>query len=72
MEFNYSDQPVSSFLVNPVEERWSLWLLERFGFAWIYWNRMLKGYSHEGLLLRPLKPLARVPGFQRWQKHADH
>ena len=72
MEFDYTYQPVSSFLVNPVKERWSLWLLERFGFAWIYWNRMLKGYSHEGLLLRPLKPLARVLGFQRWQKHADH
>jgi sulfide:quinone oxidoreductase len=68
MEFDYSFQPVSSFLVNPVKERWSLWLLERFAFPWIYWNRMLQGRTHEGLLLRPLQPLARALGFQRWQQ----
>jgi sulfide:quinone oxidoreductase len=67
IEFDYSKQPVSSFLVNPVKERWSLWLLERFGFPWIYWNRMLKGHPHEGSLLRPLAPLARALGLQRWK-----
>ncbi len=68
IEFDYSQQPVSSFLVDPVKERWSLWLLERFGFPWIYWNRMLKGYPHEGALLRPLAPAAKALGLQRWQK----
>lgn len=67
MEFDYSYKPVSSFFVNPVKERWSMWLLERFGFPWIYWNRMLKGYPHEGFLLRPFRPLARFLGLQRWQ-----
>jgi sulfide:quinone oxidoreductase len=68
IEFDYSQQPVSSFLVDPVKERWSLWLLERFGFPWIYLNRMLKGYPHEGALLRPLAPVAKALGLQRWQK----
>jgi sulfide:quinone oxidoreductase len=45
-----------------------MWLLERFGFPWIYWNRMLKGYPHEGFMLRPLRPLARLLGLLRWQK----
>jgi sulfide:quinone oxidoreductase len=68
MEFDYTLRPVSSFLVDPVRERWSLWLLERFGFAWIYWNRMLRGLPHEGGWLRPLEPLARALGLCRWQR----
>lgn len=70
MEFDYSGQPVSSFLVNPLRERWSQWLLERFGFPWIYWNRMLRGRPHEGALLKPLTPLARALGLMRWQQAA--
>jgi len=68
MEFDYSRQPVSSFLVNPLRERWFQWLLERFGFPWIYWNRMLKGLPHEGGYLRPFTPLARAFGVLRWQR----
>ncbi|MFM1901862.1 MAG: hypothetical protein RLZZ216_2438 [Cyanobacteriota bacterium] len=70
MEFDYSREPVSSFLVNPVRERWSQWLLERFGFPWIYWNRMLRGLPHEGAYIKPLAPLARALGLMRWQ-HND-
>lgn len=67
VEFDYSKQPVSSFLVNPVKERWFAWLLERFGFPWIYWNRMLKAQPHEATYLKPFAGLARRLGLMRWQ-----
>ncbi|MEO1002120.1 MAG: FAD/NAD(P)-binding oxidoreductase [Cyanobacteria bacterium J06638_7] len=67
VEFDYTKRPVSSFLVNPLKERWFAWLLERFGFPWIYWNRMLKGEPHEGAYLRPFAGLARRLGLMRWQ-----
>ncbi len=67
MEFDYSKQPVSSFLVNPVKERWFAWLLERFGFPWIYWHRMLKAKPHEAIYLQPFQGLARRLGLMRWQ-----
>ncbi|MEX1316468.1 MAG: FAD/NAD(P)-binding oxidoreductase [Synechococcaceae cyanobacterium] len=67
VEFDYSRQPVSSFLVNPVKERWFAWLLERFGFPWIYWNRMLKAQPHEATYLKPFEGLARRLGLMRWQ-----
>lgn len=67
VEFDYSKQPVSSFLVNPVKERWFAWLLERFGFPWIYWNRMLKAQPHEAGYLKPFEGLARRLGLMRWQ-----
>ncbi|QEY31444.1 NAD(P)/FAD-dependent oxidoreductase [Synechococcus sp. RSCCF101] len=68
LEFDYTHQPVSSFLVNPVKERWLGWLLERFAFPWIYWNRMLRGLPHEGGLLEPFQGLARRLGLMRWQR----
>jgi len=67
VEFDYGKQPVSSFLVNPVKERWFAWLLERFGFPWIYWNRMLKAQPHEAVYLKPFEGLARRLGLMRWQ-----
>jgi sulfide:quinone oxidoreductase len=67
LEFDYSNRPVSSFLVNPVKERWFAWLLERFAFPWIYWNRMLRGLPHEGASLKRLEGLARWLGLMRWQ-----
>ncbi len=57
-EFDYSQKPVSSFLVDPTRERWSMWLLKTRMLPWLYWNRMLRGLPHEGRLLRPLAPLA--------------
>ncbi|SBO42744.1 FAD/NAD(P)-binding oxidoreductase [Cyanobium sp. NIES-981] len=68
LEFDYRQQPVSSFLVNPVKERWFTWLLERFGFPWIYWNRMLTGQPHEAAYLKPLEGIARRLGLMRWQR----
>lgn len=67
VEFDYSQQPVSSFLVNPVKERWFAWLLERHGFPWIYWNRMLRAQPHEAIYLKPFEGLARRLGLMRWQ-----
>lgn len=67
VEFDYTNKPVSSFLVNPVKERWFVWLLERWGFPWIYWNRMLKAQPHEGAYLKPFTGLARRLGLMRWQ-----
>jgi sulfide:quinone oxidoreductase len=68
LEFDYRQQPVSSFLVNPVKERWFTWLLERFGFPWIYWNRMLTGQPHEAAYLKPFEGIARRLGLMRWQR----
>jgi glutaredoxin len=65
--FDDRQEPVSSFLVNPVKERWFNWLLERFGFPWIYWNRMLTGQPHEAAYLKPFEGIARRLGLMRWQ-----
>ncbi len=56
-EFDYSGQPVSSFLVDPTRERWSLWLLKTRLLPWLYWHRVLRGLPHEGRYLKPLAPL---------------
>lgn len=57
-EFDYRQQPISSFLVDPTKERWSLWLMKTRLLPWLYWNRMLPGLPHEGRYLRPLAPVA--------------
>ncbi|MEB3242035.1 MAG: FAD/NAD(P)-binding oxidoreductase [Cyanobacteriota bacterium] len=56
-EFDYSQQPVSTFLVDPTKERWSFWLLKTRLLPWLYWHRMLRGLPHEGRHLQPLAPL---------------
>ncbi len=64
-EFDYDLEPVSSFLVDPTRERWSMWLVKTKLLPWIYWNRMLKGRPHESRFLKPLEPLARLLGLTR-------
>jgi sulfide:quinone oxidoreductase len=59
-EFDYSQQPISSFLVDPTRERWSMWLMKTKLLPWLYWNRMLKGLPHESRYLKPLAPLVRA------------
>jgi sulfide:quinone oxidoreductase len=61
-EFDYSQTPVSSFLVDPTKERWSMWLMKTRMLPWLYWNRMLPGHPHEGRYLRPLAPLVHALG----------
>lgn len=59
-EFDYSQMPVSSFLVDPTKERWSMWLMKTRMLPWLYWNRMLKGLPHESRYLKPFAPLVRL------------
>jgi sulfide:quinone oxidoreductase len=64
-EFDYSLQPVSSFLVDPTKERWSMFLVETRVFPWVYWHRVLKGRLHESRFLKPFGPLVRALGLAR-------
>ena len=59
-EFDYSQTPISSFLIDPTKERWSLWLMKTRMLPWLYWNRMIKGLPHEGRYLRPFRPLVHL------------
>jgi sulfide:quinone oxidoreductase len=46
-EFNYKQEPVPSFPLNPTKERWSMWWIKRKVLPGLYWNRMLTGAQHE-------------------------
>ena len=61
-EFDYDLRPVSSFLVDPTLERWSMFLVETRVFQWVYWHRVLKGRLHESRFLKPFGPLVRALG----------
>lgn len=50
-EFDYTNQPLSTFPMDPREERYSMWLVKRHVLPWLYWNRMLKGKQFEGKAL---------------------
>ncbi|MGB7445241.1 MAG: FAD/NAD(P)-binding oxidoreductase [Coleofasciculaceae cyanobacterium] len=56
-EFDYENKPTSSFPFDPSQERYSMWILKRYVFPWLYWNRMLKGKLFEGDRLKFLKNL---------------
>jgi sulfide:quinone oxidoreductase len=64
-EFDYDLQLVSSFLVDPTKERWSMFVVETRVFPWVYWHRVLKGRLHESRFLKPFKPLVRALGLAR-------
>lgn len=42
-EFDYDLNPKETFPFNQAKERWSMWLLKKYGIPWMYWNRMLRG-----------------------------
>lgn len=46
-EFKYDNvrdsDPILSKLVDTTKERWSMWLLKKYGLPWLYWNMMMKG-----------------------------
>jgi sulfide:quinone oxidoreductase len=43
-EFDYTNQPTPSIpFINTGKERYSMYLLKRYGLPWLYWNLMLKG-----------------------------
>lgn len=54
----YNCRPMSSFPLNPVKERWVMWLMKKHVLPWVYWNRMLKGSRFEGDYIK----------FLRWQE----
>ena len=56
-EFDYNQKLVSSFLIDPTKERWSMWLMKTKMLPWLYWNRMIKGLPHESRYLKPFAPL---------------
>ncbi|MHC4875525.1 MAG: NAD(P)/FAD-dependent oxidoreductase [Planctomycetota bacterium] len=43
-EFDYDGNPVESFPINQAKERWSMWLLKKYGLPHLYWSGMLKGH----------------------------
>lgn len=43
-EFNYTGQPAPTIpLMATPKERYSMWLLKRYGLPWLYWHVMLRG-----------------------------
>jgi len=46
-EFKYDNvrdsDPMLSKLVDTTKEKWSMWILKKFGLPWLYWNMMMKG-----------------------------
>jgi sulfide:quinone oxidoreductase len=58
--FDDSQKPISSFLVDPTKERWSMWLMKTKMIPWLYWNRMIKGLPHGSHYLKPFAPLVHL------------
>jgi sulfide:quinone oxidoreductase len=42
-EFDYDLQPHETFPFDQAKERWSMWLLKKYGLSLMYWHGMLKG-----------------------------
>ena len=42
-EFDYDKKPQESFPINQAKERYSMWLVKKYGLPFLYWNIMLKG-----------------------------
>lgn len=42
-EFDYDKRPTETFPFDQAKERWSMWLLKKFGLPFLYWHGMLKG-----------------------------
>lgn len=61
-EFDYHNRPLSSFLMDPTKERWSMWLVKKHLLPRLYWERMLKGKPFEGDLLKPLQGVVGYKG----------
>lgn len=42
-EFDLNNNLMPTFPIDPTKERYSMWLMMRYGMPWVYWNRILKG-----------------------------
>lgn len=51
-EFDYDKNPSPTFPLDPTQERYSMWLLKKYGLPYLYWNRMLQGKPFERNLLK--------------------
>ena len=51
-EFDYDKNPSPTFPLDPTKERYSMWLLKKYGLPYLYWQRMLKGKPFERYLLK--------------------
>jgi sulfide:quinone oxidoreductase len=43
-EFDYDLKPTPSFPFDTTKERWSMYLVKRYGLAMLYWHAMTKGF----------------------------
>lgn len=64
-EFDVDLQPVSSFLVDPTNERLRIFLVEPRLLPLVCWNRVRKGRLQESRFLNSFAPLVRAPGLAR-------
>ncbi len=44
-EFDHNNKLVPTLPLDPVKERYSMWLLIKYAMPWLYWNRILRGKS---------------------------
>lgn len=44
-EFDYDNNPMPSFPIDTTKERYSMYLLKKYGLPFLYWNLMLKGLA---------------------------
>ena len=51
-EFDYDKNPSPTLPLDPTKERYSMWLLKKYGLPYLYWQRMLKGKPFERYLLK--------------------
>lgn len=42
-EFDYDEHPKETFPFDQAKERWSMWVLKKYGLPLLYWHGMLKG-----------------------------
>ncbi len=42
-EFDYTGKPTPTLPIDTMRERYSMWLLKRYGLPWAYWNLMMRG-----------------------------
>lgn len=42
-EFDYTGKPTPTLPIDTMKERYSMWLLKRYGLPWAYWHLMLRG-----------------------------
>lgn len=61
-EFDYDKNIRESFPFDQAKERWSMWLVKKYGLPWFYWNVLLKGkevpVGTRGAAREPFTPTA--------------